>query len=252
MLCNICKTREAQIPSNQMVSYCGELVDAPVCFDCFSEFVVSQDRWGRNTKEAVRASLAPKVRYGVELKNERIDVLKEDPLAHTSGNYDPPYQKHRVEWICEQVEKGKKILDCGSNMWMAELMGATDAVDIDVYNLKVHKAMYPHRRCWWASVNTMPFDDKEFDCVVMGDMLEHLGQDGAEDALKKALRVGRRVVATVPNFDDFNQMWWNPPYHVWEVKESELKDTLGRLGVNVRYEKSPEKHFFYILAGDGV
>lgn len=45
---------------------------------------------------------------------------------------------------------------------------------------------------------SLPFKDKDFDCVFLIDVLEHVWQP--EILLKEASRVGKHVILTVPNF----------------------------------------------------
>lgn len=249
--CCVCGASGAVRPAHQQILYEDMLVDGVVCYVCFARYVIPQDQWGRGQKEEERAKLVPPHRFEVSAVDHisegstSSDSLEIDPLAHTEGNYGPPYQAERVDWILRMTRNRENILDCGCNQWMSERMGAIAGMDIDIHALKVHKACYPRRDLYWGNIQQMPFNDREFDCVVMGDVLEHQGLEGAERAVREALRVSGYLVATVPNFDDHAKMFWNPDYHTWEVKKTELEGLLSRVGGKSMLIPSPERHFYY-------
>ena len=67
----------------------------------------------------------------------------------------------------------------------------------------------------FASAENLPFKDKEFDAVVMMDVLEHVLDDKA--ALEEAERVGKHIIINLPKpetLDDSNE----------HVREYSLKD----------------------------
>jgi len=61
-----------------------------------------------------------------------------------------------------------------------------------------------------ASADNLPFKDKSFDWVVLADILEHI--PNPEDAVKEACRVGRKVIAVVPNLYRLNSLTFLPSH----------------------------------------
>ena len=73
-----------------------------------------------------------------------------------------------------------------------------------------------------GDAESLPFRDKSFDTVVLGDVLEHL--DDPLRAVAEARRVARRrVVATVPSYPD--------PRHRWVPTYEEVRRAFPRASI---------------------
>jgi hypothetical protein len=111
------------------------------------------------------------------------------------------------------------------------------------------------------------FDDKQFDLIVIGDMLEHILAPDIDKILRYARRVARKIVITVPNDHRLGPGWhengerdperedpdWyiKTPglYHATQVTEELLRSKLEAAGWTVQdwrtvpYGFCPEGYF---------
>lgn len=92
-----------------------------------------------------------------------------------------------------------------------------------------------------CSAYHLPFSDKSFDTVVMGEVLEHLGMPLV--ALQEASRVARRrIIVTVPN--DYSLVRLNrvllgrhadiEPEHILSYNSWNLRQLFGMVGFELR------------------
>lgn len=100
-----------------------------------------------------------------------------------------------------------------------------------------------------ATVSPWPFQDDEFDCVILAEILEDLPDDGCQlTVLKEARRVGRAVCITTP--EDTPERDW---HHLTTTTEEKLRAWLDEAGwtiedfQTVNYEFVPRGHFIYAV-----
>lgn len=101
---------------------------------------------------------------------------------------------------------GGKVLDlgCGDGLFMSMLKEkGVDCVGVDISPQAVNSCLEKGLNARLCNIESddLPFDDDEFDVVVLLDNLEHLFYPDA--LIKKAKRVGRQIVISVPNFNSF-------------------------------------------------
>lgn len=84
---------------------------------------------------------------------------------------------------------------CGAGVFLAELTALRPGVEPwggDIAREALRLAMQAgHRRLAQFDVRRLPFPDASFDLIVSNDVLQHLGRDGAEEALRESERVLR-------------------------------------------------------------
>ena len=99
----------------------------------------------------------------------------------------------RCNWIKSQVFG--KIVDIGCNEGMtftnSPLASQVTGVDIDKWDPPGYAGFVQ------ADAVSLPFADKEFDCAVVSEILEHVPDPVR--VLKEAIRVAKCIVFTVPN-----------------------------------------------------
>jgi SAM-dependent methyltransferase len=86
-------------------------------------------------------------------------------------------------------------LGCGAGLFLAELTALRPRVepwggDIALDALRLARQT-GHSRLAQFDVRRLPYPDASFDLLISNDVLQHLGRDGAEDALREAARVLR-------------------------------------------------------------
>ena len=99
---------------------------------------------------------------------------------------------NRFEWIENQCSRNEKIVDIGGNKGIVfEKWDRKNIVTVDIDKYDVQNFVQ-------ADAHHLPFQDKEFDTAVLGDILEHVNDP--VQVLKEAKRVAKnKIVITVPN-----------------------------------------------------
>lgn len=101
-------------------------------------------------------------------------------------------------WPCHQFQRdhvakfaGKRILNCACKEDPGHLGRDFNAVNLDCcdYDVETQQSLYEIPNFVVGSALDLPFPDKSFDCVVLGEFLEHCVYDAAVRALKEAARV---------------------------------------------------------------
>ena len=120
----------------------------------------------------------------------------------------------RWQWV-KFMAFGNKIIDIGCNEGLAfrghPLAPRVTGVDMDLWEPPGYAKFV---QCDAAE---MPFADNEFDCAILGEILEHVPDP--VKTLKEARRVAKCILFTTPN--EFN---WNPAYKPFMPLEQRLKE----------------------------
>ena len=139
-----------------------------------------------------------------------------------------PIVMARVQDICRRVT-GPRVLEVGCNEgWVAKAINeergfdvvAVDNRDYAIQQSKENFGIDVVR----ADVNALPFADGEFDCVVAGEILEHLQNPGA--GLKEIFRVSKgHVILTIP----IGKYWNDEQTHAWQINGGMVEHEVGRI-----------------------
>lgn len=132
-----------------------------------------------------------KIDYKKYLQENSWKAVAEDWSNNLFKSNDPILMVNRLNWIRSNCDKDAKIVDIGCNK--GHLFDNWDrnkitSVDIDKYDL-------PNFIQADAS-KALPFQDKEFDIAIMGEIVEHT--DNPVDVIREAMRVSKRLIITVP------------------------------------------------------
>jgi ubiquinone/menaquinone biosynthesis C-methylase UbiE len=138
-----------------------------------------------------------------------------------------PVVRARVEDIVRRVS-GPKVLEVGCNEgWVAKAINeergfevtAVDNRDLAIAQCKNYFGINAIK----ASALDLPFGDATFDCVVMGELLEHLENPGK--GLAEAFRVSKgHVIATLP----IGRYWNGELSHAWQINGSMIEHDEGK------------------------
>jgi len=99
----------------------------------------------------------------------------------------------------------KKILCVGCFTYEPIEVGATHACDVtDKYKqLLIDNGFKGEFKV--ANVKNLPYEDKEFDCVLCCEVLEHVGNiDDVKKGISEILRVGKNFLISVPYRKDIH------------------------------------------------
>lgn len=128
---------------------------------------------------------------------------------HSSSN---PLQRYfiarfhaTVRSFANKVPKGDWCeAGCGEGFVLRSLLDqrvlngvSIQGIDLDETALRFAANWIPEAQFQKASVYEMPFRDKQFQCVMMLEVLEHL--EFPEKAVKEACRVGHYLLLSVPH-----------------------------------------------------
>lgn len=138
-----------------------------------------------------------------------------------------PVVRARVEDICRRVS-GPRVLEIGANEgWVAKAINEErgfEVVAIDNRKEARDNAMsFFGIEVLDGDANRLPFEDASFDCVVLGEILEHLPNPGV--GLAEAFRVSRgHVICTLP----IGKYWNGEVTHAWQLNGRMIEHDAGR------------------------
>lgn len=154
-----------------------------------------------------------------------------EKVAEISPSIDPSsviQGIHRIDWVRSRVDIGDTILEvaCAENpVWKGTPFKVTT----------MDRSTRPEEQCFpdvIGEAEKLPFDEKFFDIVCLGELLEHVFDP--QTVLKEAVRVARKkVIITSP--DEYSwpeelKPFWNPG-HIRFYTYSTLKDDLEKIGL---------------------
>jgi GT2 family glycosyltransferase/SAM-dependent methyltransferase/glycosyltransferase involved in cell wall biosynthesis len=169
--------------------------------------------------------------------------------THPDEIYAEPLQRERVRWLKSKAEG--RILEIGpATGYVSEFIGADAAVDINRGRLAVCEVLRPETRFTYGDVvKGLTFGDKRFDQVHAPEILEHVDFDQAVTALKECLRVGKRVLLTLPNADklDYDPNLVHNIEHRWIVNRQMIERLLREAGAACyEWDVSPGLDFYLL------
>lgn len=138
-----------------------------------------------------------------------------------------PIVRARVQDILRRVS-GPKVLEVGCNEgWVSKAImeeKGFDVVSVDNRDDAIAQAKQNFGiDVIKGDVNNLPFKDGEFDCVVGGELLEHLQNPGI--GLAELFRVSKgHVVLTIP----IGKYWNDEETHAWQLNGSIIEHDNGK------------------------
>jgi ubiquinone/menaquinone biosynthesis C-methylase UbiE len=154
--------------------------------------------------------------------------------------FTPPPDLHRIEWIKGKLRKEDSILECGCAENPVFQNSPFKVTTLD-------QSRRPEENCLpdvVGEAENLPFPDKSFDVVCLGELLEHVPDP--QVVLREAARVARKkVIVTCP--DEFGwsedlKPFWNPG-HVRFYNQDTFKAELDKLGLPYRMESIRFEHW---------
>lgn len=152
---------------------------------------------------------------------------------------------HRYKAISSCL-KNMNVLDAGCGTGYGSLLlsqFAQKVTGIDISSESVewcnqHYSTQQNLKFIQASLDLLPFDDSEFDCIVIFEVIEHVNKDIQNKFLKEAKRVlkpeGVLVIST-PNKEIYtDKSGYHNPYHISEFYLDEYKTYLRTEFKNVK------------------
>ena len=109
-------------------------------------------------------------------------------------------KENRAKWVGEHVSERERILDIGiKDAFIYDILGFYPDVAVDIHPEDVPQSVKEKVEFIEETVYNLPFDENEFDAVVITEVLEHVPYP--TKALRLTTRYGEKVVGTVPRGD---------------------------------------------------
>ena len=143
-----------------------------------------------------------------EHKSDRVNELYKGEILDQKNQ---EVCRQRINWLCSQVE-GERVLDYGCSQGIASLILGREGfkvtgIDVDSTVIDYAKAEleletdYVKQCVDFQLVNArhLEFDDETFDCVLFGEVIEHLARPEANlKEIRRVLKPGGRLIITTP------------------------------------------------------
>lgn len=180
--------------------------------------------------------------------SEYLNALKEGYFAaecgHPSSIYREPMQKERIEWL--KKSRTGSLLEIGcSTGFVLNHVGGGVGVDVDALRLEYARRRFPKNQFVQTDASQMPFEEDQFDTVMIPDILEHVEPEHAQKIINEAKRVGKKLLITVPNAGkaNYDKDLVENPEHRWFPTEPMVQ---AMVGPKAQVELSPGQDFIYV------
>lgn len=166
-------------------------------------------------------------------------------------NLRPYYDAVRMRALARDVVDGAKVLDVGAGVFgtcqyiseetttKAEL----HCIDQSYTAKEIVEARCPLIHYVVHSVEELPYDDKAFDVVIAGEIIEHM--EDPQAFVKELCRVGKNIaLSTVDTRSENAIKHGDYPEHLWEFEPEDLVEFFKPYG-EVEYTTVGDYHFIY-------
>ncbi|MDQ3646187.1 MAG: methyltransferase domain-containing protein [Actinomycetota bacterium] len=147
--------------------------------------------------------------YGMWTQRNSIAAADYDMRAYHSWIPPQRWWQHRRHDLLLEMAKDKldgRVLNvgCGSSQLLLDLQGS---VGLDVLHHKLrYMRRYERNPLVAGSIFQLPFQDQTFDCLVCGEVIEHVPAEPSPLAeMVRVLRPDGRLVVSTPDYSTF---WW--------------------------------------------
>lgn len=155
----------------------------------------------------------------------------------------------RLSYLASRVASGESVLDIGVGDGAFERFAVARGARVHVLDPdpravdRVRSALHLGERARVGFATAIPWEDGTFDTVVVSEVLEHLDDATLEGSLveiRRVLRVGGRILGTVPADEDFDAQLVICPdcgkrFHRWgHARRFDLEGLRGTL--STRFE----------------
>lgn len=174
---------------------------------------------------------------------------------HPDALYDIPIQRERVDWLWQNVTGRTVDLGC-ANGYVTEHCGAALGVDVNLKRLEVARILRRGSAFEQHDITRpLPYSDHAFDTVLLAEVLQKLVWRAVPEVVAESLRVGRRIVVTVPNAakPDYERHLVENPEHLWIATPEKMHNVLSSArgvttaGTTLSVSTSPGQDFVYAV-----
>jgi SAM-dependent methyltransferase len=167
--------------------------------------------WGRLYALSVGLGVRSLLRHGPSRESAIRIVIPLDPSRYLE-----------LPWVRRMLgaRAGERVLDLASPKLLAVglVRDGVNVVSVDVLptEIEVWQRLAPEAHFEVADGLALPFANESFDHAYSISVLEHIGDDGDERALRELARVvrpGGRLLLTVPAADEYWEDWRERPMY---------------------------------------
>ncbi len=168
-----------------------------------------------------------------------------EPPPHPDRIYLIPQQAERVAWLKKRASGKILEIGCSTGYIIGKLGGV--GLDIDRYRIKQAKEKRKGVEFVIADAANQPFGGMAFDTVIISETLEHVDFGKAKKIVKESLRVGKKVLITVPNAGkkNYDKTLVENPEHVWFPTPRLIREICPK---NIRIEYTKNEDFMLVTA----
>lgn len=136
---------------------------------------------------------------------DRIERSKKSHIHHSvygcNLNLWQALERHHIKLIKENIEEGDRILDAACGYGRISKFFETDqyvGVDFSPDFINIAKSIFPNKKFLVADLKSLPFKDKEFNCVIgisiKAMIVRELGMDEWEKMESELRRVSKKII----------------------------------------------------------
>ena len=179
--------------------------------------------------------------------------LAEVYQMHPDSLYDIPIQRERTDWLWQNVTGRTADFGCG-NGYVTEQCGAVLGVDVNPQRLEVARHLRRGPAFEQRDITRpLPYSDHHFDTVLLTEVLQKISWGKVPSVVDESLRVGRRLVITVPNAGkpNYERHLVENPEHLWHATPEKVSALLrsahgvSSRGGTINIATSPGRDFVY-------
>ena len=188
---------------------------------------------------------------------ERLHPVKIDDAKYyekiwsEETNLRPYYDAVRMRALARDVADGMKVLDVGAGVfgtcqYISEettIKAELHCIDQSYTAKEIVEARCPLIHYLVHSVEELPYDDKAFDVVIAGEIIEHM--EDPQAFVKELCRVGKNIaLSTVDTRSENAIKHGDYPEHLWEFEPEDLVGFFAPYG-DVEYVVVGNYHMVY-------
>jgi ubiquinone/menaquinone biosynthesis C-methylase UbiE len=175
-------------------------------------------------------------------------IRLESKNSNTKENYNRILLEHynesgldfsdmwRIKWLLKRFDMGK-LLDIGCGVSPLSII-ASEKSDTEVWAIdfadKFIKLLKGKSKVNYVvcDMNTLPFKDKEFDYVVLGEVLEHSeNPEKLVDEVKRVLKPTGIVAISCPNGETIESHLYSQ--HIWGITENDIRELFNVIELKI-------------------
>lgn len=135
--------------------------------------------------------------------------------GHSDSIYSDKKQRDRIDWL-KYNSSGLTIeIGCSSG-YVMNYVGAEIGLDLNEIRARSAKMKY-NKELIIADAAHLPFKYASFDTVLIPEILEHLDFDQAKLVISESIKIGKKILLTVPNAGkkNYDKILVENPEHRW-------------------------------------